>query len=134
MHHQLHYQKSCDCGRKGRHNNDNPVSEQDILEGSRCISQVFPDVAVRQLRNFFEIQEAIVCNKCVLKHSCNFVNQSVWRGDNKTLNLAAVMRVLTLYALEAAHPELSVPDEIKASVNRLLTEILSLSQTVRQAA
>uniref|UniRef100_A0A6N2LX41 Uncharacterized protein n=1 Tax=Salix viminalis TaxID=40686 RepID=A0A6N2LX41_SALVM len=75
-----------------------------------------------------------VCNRCVLKHSCNFVNQSVWGGDIKTLNLAAVMRVLTLYALEAAHPELSVPDEIKASVNRLLTEILSLSQTVRQAA
>ncbi|KAJ6776116.1 hypothetical protein OIU74_000322 [Salix koriyanagi] len=90
--------------------------------------------SAKRLRNFFEIQEAIVCNKCVLKHSCNFVNQSVWRGDNKTLNLAAVMRVLTLYALEAAHPELSVPDEIKASVNRLLTEILSLSQTVRQAA
>ncbi|KAF9666617.1 hypothetical protein SADUNF_Sadunf16G0247400 [Salix dunnii] len=90
--------------------------------------------SAKRLRNFFEIQEAIVCNQCVLKHSCNFVNQSVWRGDTKTLNLAVVMRVITSYALEAVHPELSVPNEIKASVNRLLTEILNLSQTVRQAA
>lgn len=86
------------------------------------------------MTSFVHVFAPQVCNKCVLKHSCNFVNQSVWRGDIKTLNLAAVMRVITLYALEAVHAELSVPNEIKASVNRLLTEILKLSQTVRQAA
>ncbi|CAK7350107.1 unnamed protein product [Dovyalis caffra] len=89
--------------------------------------------SAKRLRNFFEIQEDTVCNKCVLKRSCNFVNQSVWKGDFKTLNLAVVMRVITLYALEAVHPELLVPNEIMVSVNRLLAEILKLSKTVHQA-
>lgn len=71
-----------------------------------------------------------VCSKCVLKRSCKFANQTVWRGDNKNLDLAVVMRVITLYALESLPPQLVVPDEIKDSVNRLLKEVVNLSQTV----
>ncbi|XP_048235566.1 uncharacterized protein LOC8275917 isoform X2 [Ricinus communis] len=85
--------------------------------------------SAKRLRKYLEIQEDIVCNKCVLRHSCKFVNQSVWNSDYKTLNLVVLMRVITLYALELAHPDLPVPDEIKGSVRRLLKEILKLSQT-----
>ena len=46
------------------------------------------------------------------------------------LHLAVVMRVITLYALESVPPQLVIPDEIKASVSRLLMDILRLSQTV----
>lgn len=46
------------------------------------------------------------------------------------LDLAIVMRVITLYALESVPPQLVIPDEIKASVSRLLMDILRLSQTV----
>jgi hypothetical protein len=70
-----------------------------------------------------------VCSKCVLKQSCKFVNQSVWKGDTKNLNLAVVMRVLILYALEWVPVELAVPIDIKASVNKLLKEVLKLSQS-----
>ncbi|CAK9134156.1 unnamed protein product [Ilex paraguariensis] len=86
--------------------------------------------SAKRLRTFFAIQENNVCSKCILKHSCKFVNQSVWRGDTKTLNLAVVMRVITLYALELVPPQLVVPDEVKASVSRLLKEVVSLGQTV----
>ncbi|XP_057992612.1 uncharacterized protein LOC110654230 [Hevea brasiliensis] len=86
--------------------------------------------SAKRLRNYFEIKEDTVCGKCVLKDSCKFVNQSVWKGDYKTLNLAVVMRVITLYALEEVHPELPVPDEIKASVSRLLNEVVKLSETI----
>ena len=58
------------------------------------------------------------------------MNQSVWRGDSKNLNLAVVMRVITLYGLELVPPELAVPDEIKHCVSRLLKEVLKLSQTI----
>lgn len=71
-----------------------------------------------------------VCTKCVLKQSCKFVNQSVWKGDTKNLNLAVVMRVITLYALESVPPELAVPNEIKVSVSKLLKEVLKLSQSI----
>ncbi|XP_065861908.1 uncharacterized protein [Euphorbia lathyris] len=82
----------------------------------------------KRLRRFFEIKEDTVCSKCVLKHSCHLVNQIV-KKDSETLNLADVMKIITIYALEASHPELTVPEEIKASVSRLLREILKLSQT-----
>lgn len=58
------------------------------------------------------------------------MNQSVWRGDNKNLGLVVVMRVITLYALESVPPQLVVPDEIKDSVNRLLKEVVNLSEAV----
>ncbi|KAL5738301.1 hypothetical protein ACOSP7_031062 [Xanthoceras sorbifolium] len=89
--------------------------------------------AAKQLRNFFEIQEDTVCGKCALRHSCKFVNQSVWKGGNKNLRLADVMRVITLYALESVHPELQVPDDVKASVSQLLKEVINLSQTTSKA-
>ncbi|KAF3973984.1 hypothetical protein CMV_002630 [Castanea mollissima] len=69
--------------------------------------------AAKRLRKFFEIQENTVCSKCVLKQSCKFVNQSVWKGDTKNLNLAVVMRVIIFYALELARPELGMPNEIQ---------------------
>ncbi|KAM7503908.1 hypothetical protein LguiB_002812 [Lonicera macranthoides] len=86
--------------------------------------------SAKTLRTFFKIQEDTVCSKCVLKKSCKFPNQSVWKGNTKTLDLAVVMRVITLYALDAGPPELVVLDEVKASVSRLLKEILHLSETV----
>ncbi|KAF5728066.1 hypothetical protein HS088_TW21G00209 [Tripterygium wilfordii] len=84
------------------------------------------------LRKFFEIPENTVCDKCVLKSSCKFVNQSVWRGDTKTLNLAVVMRVITLYALDSVSPELAVPHEMRDAVSQLLKEVVKLSQTIAQ--
>ncbi|XP_057472401.1 uncharacterized protein LOC130760984 isoform X2 [Actinidia eriantha] len=86
--------------------------------------------SAKRLRYFFGIPEETVCCKCVLKPSCKFVNQSVWKGDNKNLNLAVVMRVIILYALESVPPQLVVPDKIKDSVLRLLKEVLKLSQTI----
>lgn len=86
--------------------------------------------SAKSLRKYFEIQENTVCSKCILKQSCKFVNQSVWRGDSKNLNLAVVMRVITLYGLELVPPELAVLDEIKHCVSRLLKEVLKLSQTI----
>lgn len=86
--------------------------------------------SAKRLRTFFRIQEDNVCSKCALKASCKFVNQNVGKGDMTNLHLAVVMRVIILYALESVPPQLVIPDEIKASVNRLLMDILRLSQTV----
>uniref|UniRef100_A0A2P2JG00 Uncharacterized protein LOC105112646 n=1 Tax=Rhizophora mucronata TaxID=61149 RepID=A0A2P2JG00_RHIMU len=85
--------------------------------------------SAKRLRRYFEIPEDKVCKGCILKHSCHFVNQRVWNGDTKMLNLAVAMKLITEYALEAVHPKLSVPSEIKASVSRLLTEVSKLSTT-----
>ncbi|KAL6975588.1 hypothetical protein U1Q18_024380 [Sarracenia purpurea var. burkii] len=85
--------------------------------------------SAKRLRHFFSIQEDTVCSKCVLKPSCKFPNQRVWRGDDSNLNLAVVMRVIILYALESVPPQLVVPNEIKDSVSRLLKEVMSLSET-----
>lgn len=71
-----------------------------------------------------------VCGKCVLKESCSFVNQGVWGGDTKHLNLADVMTIIVLYALELVPPQMGITDEIKASVSHLLDEIVKLSCTV----
>ncbi|XP_060200893.1 uncharacterized protein LOC132629184 isoform X1 [Lycium barbarum] len=86
--------------------------------------------SAKRLRAYFRIQEDNVCSKCALKASCKFVNQSVWNRDMNNLQLPVVMRVITLYALESVPPQLVIPDEIKTSVNRLLMDILRLSQTV----
>ena len=71
-----------------------------------------------------------VCDKCVLKQSCKFVNQSIWRSNDNNLDMAVVMRIITSYALESGPAQLVVPDEIKATVRRLLKEAVNLSQTV----
>ncbi|XP_062087314.1 uncharacterized protein LOC133794131 [Humulus lupulus] len=85
--------------------------------------------AAKRLRNFFEVQEDTVCTRCVLKQSCKFVNQNVWNVDNKKLILTDVLNVITPYALESVPPELVVPDDIKASVSKLLNEVVKLGQT-----
>ncbi|XP_027172379.1 uncharacterized protein LOC113772039 isoform X1 [Coffea eugenioides] len=86
--------------------------------------------SAKRLRRFFKIQENTVCDKCVLKQSCKFVNQSIWRSNDNNLDMAVVMRIITSYALESGPPQLVVPDEIKATVRRLLKEAVNLSQTV----
>ncbi|CAN4087348.1 unnamed protein product [Withania somnifera] len=86
--------------------------------------------SAKRLRAYFRIQEDNVCSKCTLKVSCKFVNRNVGKGDMTNLHLAVVMRVIILYALESVPSQLVIPDEIKASVNRLLMDILRLSQTV----
>lgn len=90
--------------------------------------------AAKRLRKFFNIQEDTVCSKCVLKESCSFVNQGVWGGDTKHLNLADVMTIIVLYALELVPPQMVITDEIKASVSHLLDEIVKLSSTVSQGS
>ena len=70
-----------------------------------------------------------VCSKCALKQSCKFANRNVWKTDTKKLVLVDVLNVVTPYALESVAPQLPVPDEIKASVSRLLNEVVKLSQT-----
>ncbi|XP_028054179.1 uncharacterized protein LOC114258421 [Camellia sinensis] len=74
------------------------------------------------VEKFGKDNQEIVCSKCALKSSCKFVNQSVWKGNNNNLNLAVVMRVILLYAMESVPPQLVAPDEIKASVSVLLKE------------
>lgn len=74
-----------------------------------------------------------MCHKCVLKESCRFVNQSIWKSQIRNLNLAVVMRVITLYALESVPPQLAVPEEVKDSVSRLLKEVINLSETTYKA-
>ncbi|EOA37713.1 hypothetical protein CARUB_v10012449mg [Capsella rubella] len=86
--------------------------------------------AAKTLRNFFDIHENNVCNKCVLKEKCKFPNQSVWDGKTKHLHLSVVMKVITLYPLDLTHPKLQVPQEVQDSVSRLLTEIQNLSRTI----
>lgn len=70
-----------------------------------------------------------VCSKCVLRQSCKFINQSVWKCDTDNLDLVVVMKVVTSYALELVHPELVVTDEVHKSVSQLLNEVVKLSQT-----
>ncbi|XP_038898284.1 uncharacterized protein LOC120085986 [Benincasa hispida] len=96
-----------------------------------CPSTAREDVfAAKRLRKFFRIQEDTVCHKCILRQSCKYVNQGVWNGDTKNLNLAAVLQVITQYALEAIPKQLIIPEDMKASLSRLLKEILKLSPTV----
>lgn len=57
------------------------------------------------------------------------MNQNVWNRGAKNLDLADVMNTVTLYALDAAPPQLVVSDEVKSSVSRLLKEVLRLSKT-----
>ncbi|OVA12435.1 hypothetical protein BVC80_1793g31 [Macleaya cordata] len=83
--------------------------------------------AAKRLRSFFKIQEDTVCRTCKLKNSCKVVNKRVWQKAD-LLNLPDVMRILTLYDLELVPEELEIPDEIKTSIKKLLTEVINLSQ------
>lgn len=85
--------------------------------------------AAKRLRKFFQVQEDTVCSKCVLKQSCEFVNQNVWKTNTKKLILKDVLNVITLYATEFVPPQLVVPDEMKASIGRLLNDVVKLSRT-----
>ncbi|KAL8129811.1 hypothetical protein V2J09_018966 [Rumex salicifolius] len=86
--------------------------------------------AAKSLRTFFQIPENTVCCKCIIKESCKFVNQSIWKSGSKNLNLPSLMRLLTVYALEAIHPQQRLPEDIKACVSRLIKDAMNLSKTV----
>nr|CAD1843220.1 unnamed protein product [Ananas comosus var. bracteatus] len=81
--------------------------------------------AAKRLRSFFSIQEDTTCHACKLKKSCKFVHQKVARQEK--LILPDVMRVLTLFALDAIPRQLFVPHELKLSVDKLLKEVINLS-------
>ncbi|XP_021999944.1 uncharacterized protein LOC110897508 isoform X2 [Helianthus annuus] len=82
--------------------------------------------SAKTMRFCFGIREETVCNKCVLKESCKFANQSVWKKGAKNMDLAVVMRVITLYGLPT---RFEVPGDVRAAVNRLLKEVIRLSET-----
>ncbi|CAI9760512.1 unnamed protein product [Fraxinus pennsylvanica] len=84
----------------------------------------------KRLRGFFNIQEHTVCQKCPLKMSCKLANKIGLKDDTKILYLADVMKVIIMYAMESVPPELTVSDEIKNSVNRLLKEVIRLGCNV----
>ncbi|XP_010242161.1 PREDICTED: uncharacterized protein LOC104586575 [Nelumbo nucifera] len=82
--------------------------------------------AAKRLRTFFSVHEDTVCCACKLRSSCKFVNKKVLKVDH--LNLADTMRILMVYSLDLFHPELVVPKETRASISRLLKEVINLSQ------
>ncbi|XP_045800978.1 uncharacterized protein LOC123894908 [Trifolium pratense] len=88
-------------------------------------SSVFP---AKRLRKFFEVPENTVCSKCMLRDSCKFVNQNVWKCDANNLNVEIFMNVIISYALHWVHPQLVVSDEVNKSVDHLLNEFVKLSQ------
>ncbi|XP_058779521.1 uncharacterized protein LOC131653406 [Vicia villosa] len=90
--------------------------------GKSC---VFP---AKRLRKFFEVPENTVCGKCLLRESCTFANQNVWKCDANKLDLELVMKVVVSYALHLVHPQLIVSDEVNKSVNHLLNEFVKLSK------
>ncbi|XP_020572576.1 uncharacterized protein LOC110019295 [Phalaenopsis equestris] len=81
--------------------------------------------ASKRLRSFFNIQEDIICRGCKLKTSCKFVNQRVDKVER--VILADVMRLLTILAFDAVPQQLSVPSDVKLSVDKLLKEAINLS-------
>jgi hypothetical protein len=64
----------------------------------------------------------------MLRESCKFVNQDVWKCDTNKLDLEITMKVTISYALHLVHPQLVVSDEVNKSVNHLLNEFVKLSQ------
>ncbi|KAL5081465.1 hypothetical protein RYX36_009886 [Vicia faba] len=90
--------------------------------GKSC---VFP---AKRLRKFFEVPENTVCGKCMLRKSCKFANQNVWKCDANKLDMELVMKVVISYALHLVHPHLVVSDEVNKSVNHLLREFVKLSK------
>ncbi|XP_071730095.1 uncharacterized protein [Rutidosis leptorrhynchoides] len=84
--------------------------------------------SAKAMRFCFGIQEEKVCKKCMLKEACKFANQSVWKKGAKNIDLVVVMRVITLYALDSVPNQLQVPDDVKNAANRLLNEVIRLSE------
>ncbi|XP_039028237.1 uncharacterized protein LOC120162126 [Hibiscus syriacus] len=85
--------------------------------------------SAKRLRKIFKIQEDTVCSQCVLKDSCRFANKGVWGITTKSLLLVDVMKVIILYTLDQENPKLRVLEEVRDSANKLLEEIIKLSQT-----
>ncbi|KAK4439102.1 hypothetical protein Salat_0245000 [Sesamum alatum] len=85
--------------------------------------------ASKHMRRFFGIEEHKVCQKCVLKESCEHANKKYWK-ESKKLLLGCVTRVVVTYAMGSVPQQLVVPEEIKNSASRLLKEIINLSETV----
>ncbi|KAK9074144.1 hypothetical protein SSX86_006741 [Deinandra increscens subsp. villosa] len=81
--------------------------------------------SAKAMRFCFGIREETVCSKCALKDSCKFANQSVWKKGAKNVDLTVVMRVITLYGLPT---RLEVPEDVRNAVNRLLKEVVRLSE------
>lgn len=88
--------------------------------------------AAKRLRKFFKIQENTVCSRCMLKDSCGYANKSVWGIGTNSLLLVDVMKVITLYVLDLVPAKLTVPDEVKDSINQLLKVVIKLSQPTCQ--
>ncbi|KAK8712296.1 hypothetical protein V6N13_147536 [Hibiscus sabdariffa] len=82
--------------------------------------------AAKRLRKFFKIQENTVCSRCMLKDSCEYANKSVWGIGTNSLLLVDVMKVITLYALDLLPAKLTLPDEVKDSINQLLKRSMCL--------
>ncbi|KAE8678104.1 Detected protein of unknown function [Hibiscus syriacus] len=85
--------------------------------------------AAKRLRKFFKIQEHTVCSRCALKDSCEYANKSLWGIGTNSLLLVDVMKIITLYALDLLPAKLTVPDEVKDSINQLLKMVVKLSQS-----
>ncbi|PKA64463.1 DNA polymerase zeta subunit [Apostasia shenzhenica] len=83
-------------------------------------------LAAKRLRSFFCIQEDIICRGCKLKTSCKFADQKVLKVNE--VSLAAVMRLITMLAFDDTPQQLSVPDDVKLSVDKLLKEVVNLSE------
>lgn len=77
---------------------------------------------------FYDFIFLQVCSKCMLRESCKFVNQNVWKCDTNKLDLEIAVKVVISYALHLVHPQLVVSDEVKKSVDHLLNEFVKLSQ------
>jgi len=64
----------------------------------------------------------------MLRESCKFVNQNVWKYDTNKLDLEIAVKVIISYALHLVHPQLVVSGEVNKSVNHILNEFVKLSQ------
>ncbi|KAE8733572.1 Detected protein of unknown function [Hibiscus syriacus] len=65
---------------------------------------------------------------CPSLDKITFANKGVSGIAAESLLLVDVMKVIILYALEQEHPKLTVPDEVRDSANKLLEEVIKLSQ------
>ncbi|XP_077229702.1 craniofacial development protein [Tasmannia lanceolata] len=82
--------------------------------------------AAKSLRSFFSIQEDTVCRPCKLKSSCKFANQKVTTREK--LILSDALRVVNVYALGSVPHQLAVSDEVKASISKVLKDVVNLSK------
>ncbi|KAL8512176.1 hypothetical protein ACS0TY_018581 [Phlomoides rotata] len=79
--------------------------------------------AAKHMRRFFEVDEQKVCQRCVLKDSCENANKKCKKASTQ-LYMTDVNRVLIMYAMESVPQKLVLPQEIKDCVSRLLKEIV----------